>query len=533
MSKTSRNIMAGAGILALAGLIAKILSAVYRVPLQNLVGNTGFYVYQQVYPLYGIGMVLALSGFPLFIAKLATEFDDADTQRFVMKRLFWLLLGLGAGGFSLIYGGAPWLSEAMGQDPQLTIVIRAVAWMFWLMPCLAVGRGYSQGQLDMAPTAVSQIVEQLIRVTVIIGMAWFGVTHAWSNYSIGAAAMFGATIAGVVAVACMLGPLCQVWQPLVRPISKEPTIRWSYLLRRLVREGGLLALLAALLVLLQLVDSFSVKSLLTAHGWSNNRAEYIKGVYDRGQPLLQLGMVLATGLGTSLLPALHEHFMQKQWVALQHDFQITIRLALVLSGVSTIGLMVIMPQVNQVLFGSREGSMALMWFVLAIVPATLITILSSVLQSLNRTTGLSWLIGICLLAKWGLNQWLVPDLGITGAAVSTTVALLPLLGYALLRIPRHLWQGWQVTNHWWIRYVWLLVSLGSLAVISRTLGDYWFGTSRLGSAVTMVITALVGVVTFIMQTNWLGLLTIFEWRIIPKGERLYNMLKRGKTNAFR
>ena len=51
MSKSSQNLMAGAGILTLAGIIAKVLSAVYRIPFQNLVGNTGFYVYQQVYPL--------------------------------------------------------------------------------------------------------------------------------------------------------------------------------------------------------------------------------------------------------------------------------------------------------------------------------------------------------------------------------------------------------------------------------------------------------------------------------------------------
>ena len=69
MPKTSQNLMAGAGVLAVSGLIAKVLSAVYRVPFQNLVGNTGFYVYQQVYPIYGIGMVLALSGWPLFISK--------------------------------------------------------------------------------------------------------------------------------------------------------------------------------------------------------------------------------------------------------------------------------------------------------------------------------------------------------------------------------------------------------------------------------------------------------------------------------
>jgi PST family polysaccharide transporter len=64
-----KRLLQGAWTLSLAAMIAKILSAIYRVPFQNLVGDTGFYVYQQVYPLYGIGMTFALSGFPVFISK--------------------------------------------------------------------------------------------------------------------------------------------------------------------------------------------------------------------------------------------------------------------------------------------------------------------------------------------------------------------------------------------------------------------------------------------------------------------------------
>ena len=75
--------MRGAVILSCAGLAAKILSAFYRIPFQNIVGNTGFYVYQQVYPIYGIGMTFALSGFPVYISKLIAEQENE------LHRLFW------------------------------------------------------------------------------------------------------------------------------------------------------------------------------------------------------------------------------------------------------------------------------------------------------------------------------------------------------------------------------------------------------------------------------------------------------------
>ena len=123
MSKSSQNLMAGAGILTLAGIIAKVLSAVYRIPFQNLVGNTGFYVYQQVYPLYGIGVVLALSGWPLFISKIITEQIDNERKQLVARRLFWVLFIISCLLFLFVYGGAPLLALGMGNDLKLTPVL--------------------------------------------------------------------------------------------------------------------------------------------------------------------------------------------------------------------------------------------------------------------------------------------------------------------------------------------------------------------------------------------------------------------------
>ena len=71
-----KRTMEGAFILTIASFIAKVLSAVYRVPFQNLVGDEGFYVYQQVYPIYGLAMTLALSGLPQFISRVIDEQTD-------------------------------------------------------------------------------------------------------------------------------------------------------------------------------------------------------------------------------------------------------------------------------------------------------------------------------------------------------------------------------------------------------------------------------------------------------------------------
>jgi hypothetical protein len=98
-----RQVMHGALVLTLASLIAKILSALYRIPLQNLVGDEGFYVYQQVYPIYGIAMTLALSGLPQFISKYVAEkktpLEQKDALKQVYPYVFWTGICLWLGTF--------------------------------------------------------------------------------------------------------------------------------------------------------------------------------------------------------------------------------------------------------------------------------------------------------------------------------------------------------------------------------------------------------------------------------------------------
>lgn len=86
-----KTMMEGALILTIASFIAKVLSAIYRIPFQNIVGDEGFYVYQQVYPIYGIAMTFALTGFPQFLSKLVAEQTGPQEKRRILDESYSLL----------------------------------------------------------------------------------------------------------------------------------------------------------------------------------------------------------------------------------------------------------------------------------------------------------------------------------------------------------------------------------------------------------------------------------------------------------
>ncbi|MBL3612514.1 oligosaccharide flippase family protein, partial [Bacillus sp. RHFS18] len=111
----------GAFVLVVAGIVTKILSAVYRVPFQNIVGDVGFYIYQQVYPFLGIAVMLSTSGFPVIISKLMNDYSDHKQKIMKISALYVTAAGLVL--FALMYAGAAPLAGFMG-DARLVMLIR-------------------------------------------------------------------------------------------------------------------------------------------------------------------------------------------------------------------------------------------------------------------------------------------------------------------------------------------------------------------------------------------------------------------------
>jgi len=158
------TVVHGALLLTIAGFISKILSASYRIPLQNLTGDLGFYIYQQVYPLLGAIMILTLYGFPVAISTLTAE-RRRDKVALTFKTfyfpLFVILFIINGTMFALLFGLAPKLSIWIA-DTNMVFAFRLAAASLLFVPFLAMLRGVSQGYENMELTAYSQDIKQLV-----------------------------------------------------------------------------------------------------------------------------------------------------------------------------------------------------------------------------------------------------------------------------------------------------------------------------------------------------------------------------------
>ncbi|MYL21974.1 oligosaccharide flippase family protein [Halobacillus litoralis] len=525
MIRTSTpSILKGAFILSLAGLISKMISAGYRVPLQNLTGDLGFYVYQQVYPILGMALVLALYGFPGAISKLIS--DTHHISRPVSIPSFYLPVFALLLVFSLIVAvigwlEAPQLARWMG-DPRLVPSIRTSFFVFLFIPVISVLRGVFQGKNDMTPTAVSQIVEQILRVAVIIAAALI-VSRGGDLYHIGAGAAYG-SMAGALAAAVFL----IIWT------VKKPGL-WSFdrfpcrtpFSRHVLLYGLLISFNYMLLLSLQLVDAFTLVPQLVQAGYSPEEAKVVKGIYDRGQPLIQLGTILASSLALALIPSVTRRRLEESPEQVRFSITGAGKITLYISTGAAAGLIFLFPDVNKVFFQDEAGSGYLRVLMLVIIGSSLSITTASVLQGLGRVRQTAFIVIGGIGVKAAANLLWIPAAGIYGASFAslTAVAFVLLGNIVILRKDLSLKKRHHTPG---VSLVLAVAGMSAALYISRGMIKALFALDdRLPLLLYILALSAGGAVVFGLILIRTGGFTRQEIEVLPSSKRLIQLLPKG------
>ncbi|HET7615974.1 MAG TPA: oligosaccharide flippase family protein, partial [Bacillales bacterium] len=295
----SSSVWRGALLLTAAAVGVKIMSAAYRIPFQNLAGDLGFYVYQQIYPFFAAALFLAAYGFPAALSKVVSEHisehpnEGAGT---LFARSFFILSLFSVVVFAFLYYGTSWISAAMG-DSRLIAPLRAVSFSFLFIPLIAAVRGFLQGHGKMGPTAVSQLFEQSVRAGLIIGFAWLAFVKGFGSYFTGKLAAIG-SVAGLAA-SCLI-----LIAYMIRHRSflmQGASISFSRLGKVLLYDGLIYSFSSMMLIFCLLIDTVTVVPLLQTDPLNAMR---LMGIYDRGYPLVQLCTAAALSFSLAFVPAL-------------------------------------------------------------------------------------------------------------------------------------------------------------------------------------------------------------------------------------
>ncbi|KRE95912.1 hypothetical protein ASG89_31740 [Paenibacillus sp. Soil766] len=455
----------GAALLGGAAVLSKLLGTLQKIPLQNVAGDVAFGIYNAVYPLYILILFAATAGFPVAVSKFVAERvmagDHPGAKRIVVVSSA-LLMSAGFFLFLLLYFGAETIAGWIGISQTVT-AIRSVSFALLLSPVLAVLRGYFQGYQNMVPTAVSQVIEQLIRVITMVALLLYLVALAYDEAWIAAGATFGSVTGAGAGLAVMAvywrrerraerikhlkadlpadveleGESGQDVRKVVAAGLEVEQVSSSWQWAKRITVYAIPVCLGAIVVpLLTLVDTFTMPRLLDALFGSELEAMRQFGLYNRGLPLVQLVVMVASSMSAVLVPAIAEAKIRGQVDLIRFRAEMSIRLAWLIGLGASFGLAFLAMPINLMLYTSTEASWTMAVLAFTALFSTLNAVSASVLQGTGaiRTPVLALLVAIVLKALG--NVVLMPRWGIDGAALSAVIAYAAAAGLNLVQLRR-------------------------------------------------------------------------------------------------
>jgi len=513
-----RGFVHGAMLLAGAAIISKLFGSVYTIVLQNIIGDHGMGLFQMAYPIYATLLAVATAGFPVAISKLVSEqvaVDDIIGARRVFRVATSLLTVLGILCFIILFFGAPMWARIVG-DNDARGAIQAIAPALLVVPVMSALRGYFQGYQWMEPTATSQVVEQFVRVTTIIGLALWIHSAGYGESTAAAGAAFGA-VTGAVAGMLALG---YFWRrrSTVIPVSREDRSMTRGLTKRLLYYAFPISLGALVVPLMNNLDVMTVVNLLKAHGWTQTMATTQFGLLSgRAYKLMMLPTTLAAGIGIAAMPAISEAFALRNRALMTERIDTAIRLTLLLAMPATIGLIVLARPVDIALFQDSAGTGVIQIIAVAIVFASIQTTLAAVLQG----AGWVYLPVVNLLfagaVKLVANLILVPRYGIEGAAVATGLSYATAAALNFAAVAKRLGEPMQWGRWMGKPLIATFIMFATVYALERQ-WTLWGGldAGRVYAATSSLVMTCVGIVVYAIALLVSGSLSELEVAAVPK-----------------
>ena len=292
-----KNVFSGALVLAAASVAAKIIGAIYRIPLTNVLGAEGMGMYQLVFPVYALFITLSVSGFPVALSRIvAEERIRGKSGEGYFKLTMMLLCCFSVVSAAIIAAFSPKISALQGNsEVSYGYLIIAPALIFVGM--ISAFRGYFQGCLNMIPTAVSNLIEQVIKLALGLTLA-IVLKHRGIMQSL-YGALFGVTVSEFGAFIYLF----------ITYLVKRKTYGGGEFLRdastkRLTSVAFPIALVSIMLPLSQFIDSFLIINLLRGTGMSLGEATAQYGLLSGPVgSLINMPIVIMLSLSIAIVPA--------------------------------------------------------------------------------------------------------------------------------------------------------------------------------------------------------------------------------------
>lgn len=434
-----RTFVYGAAILLGANLVNRVLGFVYQYFIMNHIGSEAYGLFNMVFPIYMLALVLTTAGIPLAIAKMVSEevsLGRTAQAHAIFRLAFWLLFISGALVSTVLYLFIPFLTAQIFPDPRILNTFKICIPAIFIVSISSVFRGYFQGLQNMVPTAISQICEQLIRViigyTAAIRLLNVGVEWAAAGLALG---MLAGEVVGLLVIAFQY----QFVFPKFNRGSHESVYSSKLILLKLWRLASPVTAGRLFTTGLNALDALLIPMRLQVAGYGAREAATLFGQFGGSAfTLLTFPSVFTFALATALVPAISEAAARHQLHVVQARSAEAIRLTILL-GIPCLIILFYFSEPLTSFFRSTEIAPILRLLTLGGIFSYIQQTTTGILQGLGKVqlpvlnSIIAAIIRIPLLFYLtGLPQW-----GLRGTALTYTIGFIIMAVLNLAAICRY------------------------------------------------------------------------------------------------
>lgn len=398
MSETNKSVVKSISVLGIAGILCKVIGVLFSVPLNMISPRiaTDFYL---VYPTYTLLLTISSAGLPVAVSRMVAGFiaqkdrrSAKSTFRIALITLF--LLGFFFSILMILINGT--LVNNAVDSAELKKEVSggyyAIAPCVLIVCVLSAFRGLFQGQQNMVPTAVSQLIEQIGKVIISLPLAYFGLKRSPVYGAVGA--LLGITLAETAALIYMVLRYYLKRKEL-NAIPQDPDcppVQVSFLLKRMINISVPITISACIIPFSSFIDSQMMIKRMVISGLSNDIAYSYYGLFTSVViRLINIPTALALAISMSLVPAVSAHRAVNDRDGICRETNIGIRYAFLIGFPCSVGMSILSRQIVTFFYGRVFSSEMLQlaadlltFSAMTVVLFTVVQSTSSILQGLRK-----------------------------------------------------------------------------------------------------------------------------------------------------
>ena len=441
MSNQTQKFVKGALILSVAGLLAKVLSASFRVPLTALIGDEGLGYYGLAYPIYTLFTAIAIVGIPSAIAKLVAEKrvhgKDGEAHQ-IFTHTFKLMFIIGIIMSAVVALGAPLLVKGLNWEPGAIYSVWGLSLSPLFVCIMGVYRGYFQGMQDMVPTAISQVVENAGRFLVGLTLAVFfmpDVAKAAGGASFGAVA--GGVFGSLILMIMYMRRRPKIMEQVEKTKKDSTLLPFKATAKTVLWIAIPISIGAAVNSIITMIDSGLVVMRLRDLGVGAETATQLYGQLTKVATFINFPLTFGMALIIGLVPSISEAMARNDKKELFDKIELGTRFALLISLPASIGLAVLANPIMTFIYPTYpDGGEVLAVAAFSIVFVMLGQALTGILQGMGKVWAPVYAIMGAAVVKFIGNYMLIAtSLGVTGAAIASIAGygVYTLINYVIVK----------------------------------------------------------------------------------------------------